>query len=800
MFAKARIYYVYQTAPARLFRLILASILVGGLMMDIYHGLFPRISLFFLSLFLMVEVFFHFKLGKTRPTLPLSENDRHFLFSLTWPAFCAYVNSVSTEKFMQTLLSQKSAQFILEKAEITPQEVTVASLTKDEIVTYAARIAKELRGTYITTMDLIVAALLLTEEQTKLLFSKQLKPSSFLHILYWARTQYNSEEHPPKSEVHFSGDGLGDAIVTGWTPETKNFTSDWTSKALRRKPLLLGRQEQYKEVVEGLLKSEHNNVLLVGDSGVGKETLLISLVHDSFSGRLPGPLRFKRMLELDLGSLIAGATEKGELTSRLEAIIEEVSHAGNIILYIPEFQNILGSSSFNLNLSGALLPYLKIGSLPIIATITKGNYKTFVEEDPIREAFTKVVLDEPTADTALLMLLQKAVEIETYYGVSISYNAVVSALEHAHIYLPDDVLPGSAVTLLTDAVNTVSLAGKEVQVINKKKIVDSIDITNKIQEKTHVSVGTPDIKESQALLHLEEVLHRRVIGQKDAVRVTAEALRRVRTGLSIDKRPVSFLFLGPTGVGKTETAKALAESYFGGEDKIVRLDMSEYTGEDGVKRLLGAPPGEGSERGELTDKIHDHPFSLVLLDEFEKAHPKILDLFLQVFEDGRLTDNKGKTVSFAHAIIIATSNAGSEFIRQAVKENQATKEDFQKKLLEYLQVKHLFKPELLNRFDAIVTFKPLTEDEIHMVVKLMLSDFEQKLTKQDIALTFGDDVVAAIAKAGFDQTFGARPIRRYIQDTIEDTIAQKKLANEIQRGSTVTISVNNNNTLQYTVR
>lgn len=798
MFANARIYHFYQTVPVRLCRAILIGVLIAGLVVDITNGAFPRFSLFFLSFLLMVEIFFHFKIGKTRPSLPLSENDRHFLLSLTWPAFCAYVNSVSTEKFIQTLLSQKSVQFILEKAEITPQEITVSSLTKDEVVVYAARVAGELHGTYITTMDLFVSALLLTEEQTKLLFSKQLKPSSFLHILYWGRSQYTREEHPPKSDIPFYGEGLGDALVTGWTPETKNYTTDWTQKALREKSFLLGRKEQYQQVVEGLLKSEHNNVLLIGDPGVGKETLLISLVHDSFSGKLPGMLKHKRILELDLGSLIAGATEKGELSARLEAIIAEVSHAGNIILYIPEFQNVLGGTSFSLNLSGALMPYLKSGVLPIVATVTKGSYKTYVEKDPIREAFTHVTLDEPDHETAILMLLQKAVSIETYYRVSISYNAVLAAFEHAHIYLPDDVLPGSAVTLLTDAANTVSLSS-QAHVINKKKIVGASDITKKIQEKTHVAVGAPDTKESKTLLQLEEILHKRVIGQDDAIRVIAEALRRIRTGLSAEKKPISFLFLGPTGVGKTETARVLAESCFGGEEKIIRLDMSEYTGDDGVKRLLGAPPGAGDERGELTDKIHDHPFSLVLLDEFEKAHKKILDLFLQVFEDGRLTDNKGKTVSFAHSIIIATSNAGSEFIREAVKEDQATKDDFQKKLLEHLQTQHLLKPELLNRFDAIVTFRPLTENEIHEVVTLMLSDLEEKLTKQDITLVFGEDVVAAIAKGGFDKAFGARPLRRYIQDTIEDAIAQMKLTNKIQRGNTVTISTDNS-TLQYTVR
>lgn len=280
-------------------------------------------------------------------------------------------------------------------------------------------------------------------------------------------------------------------------------------------------------------------------------------------------------------------------------------------------------------------------------------------------------------------------------------------------------------------------------------------------------------------------MHERVIDQEHAIIAISESMRRLRAGLVSLKRPISFLFLGPTGVGKTETAKALAELYYGGEDKMIRLDMSEYADEEGVKRLLGAPPGEGEERGELTDKIADHPASLVLLDEFEKAHQKILDLFLQVLEDGRLTDNKGKTVSFVNSIVIATSNAGAEFIREEVVKGTVIDKNFSQRLLDYLQTQHLFRPELLNRFDEVVVFKPLGLPEMQAIAKILLADMTKRLQEQDITFTYDEKLLQKIITEGFDMQFGARPLRRYIQSNIEDIMAQKKLKDEIKRGNKV---------------
>ncbi len=796
----ARVHYFYRSGFFRAIRVTVFLLLCAFVFFEVLEGLFPKIPLFLLNLFLMIEIFMDFKIGRTKPSVKVSDaKENDFLSAMTLPALETYVAQSTTEAFIHALMRFENVRFILEKAAIEGKEIAVQQGTKDAICTYAARLARELHGTYITTMDLFAAYLLLTEDTTKLLFSKELKPQEFVHILYWARVQYPHEEQPVKPLVHFSGEGLGELLVFGWTPETKNYTVDWTYTALEGRPHAIGRSDGYKALLEGLLKGENNNVLLVGDPGVGKESLLTTLIHDSFAGKLPSPLNHKRVLELMLGSLIAGASDRGQLEARVETIIAEISHAGNIILYIPDFQNILGSASFSLNIGDALLPYIKGGRLPIVACVTRGNYKVYVEQNPILEAFTVVVLEVPDKDTAIRMLLEKTEEIERVYGVSISYKSVVAAVEHAHTYLQDAVLPGSAVTLLTDTANTLSLSGARVPTQGKRKVLTAEAILSEVEGKTHVAVGQPNETETELLLHLEEYLHQRVIGQDIAIAAIAEAMRRVRSGLGSNSKPTSFLFLGPTGVGKTETAKALAALYFGGEEKILRFDMSEFVGDEGMRRLLGAAPGEGSERGELTDKMHDHPFSLVLLDEFEKADPRILDLFLQILDDGRLTDNKGKTVSFANAIIIATSNAGSEFIREMLHTGREQK-DFHAQLLEYLQLQHLFKPELLNRFDAIVTFKPLDDMQVQQVTRLLLSALVATLKEQDITLVASDDVIAHIASRGFDKQFGARPLRRYIQDTIEDAIAKKKLANEIQRGNTVTVSIDATGALQYGVQ
>lgn len=715
-------------------------------------------------------------------------------------ALSGFLTEGTAAGVIKKLIKHPQIKLILQKAAITEKEFVFSDVPKDLLAHSAFDVSKTFKGKFVTTIDVFVAYIFLTEKDTKLLFAKQLKTEDLYNILYWTRLEFPEEENPKKVRVRFEGAGFGEELVSGWTPETKKYTANFTSFAVREIPLVKGREEEFRMMAEGLVRAENNNVLLVGDIGAGKENLVRVLAYNSFEGNLGSDLNYKRIYQLLVGALTAGATTRSDLETRLQAIISEVSHAIDVMLYIPDFQNILGGSSYNLDLSGALLPYLKTGNLPVIATMTTGSYKTFMERNPLKEAFTVITLKEPDENSTIQMVMGEASVIEKKYRVILSFRAIESAVELADRFFQDQVLPGSALSLLEDVANTIA-ASKDQPFFDRThlKMVLEEHVVKKVEATTHVAIAMPSGSEIQLLLHLEDKLHSRVIAQNHAVTAIAEAMRRIRSGMTTSERPVSFLFLGPTGVGKTETAKALADLYYGGEKNIIRLDMSEYTDEDGVRRLLGAPPGEGAERGELTDKIHDNPASLVLLDEFEKANPKIHNLFLQVLDDGRLTDNKGVTVSFRNAIIIATSNAGSEFIREEVGKGTSIDKKFQQKLLEYLQTKGIFKPELLNRFDDIITFEPLGNEQVIQVVKLLLANLTKTLSAQDIKLVIDDAVVEKIAKDGFDREFGARPLRRNIEDNLGDMIAQKKLTKEITRGKTARFSIDGTGSLQLTV-
>ncbi len=739
----------------------------------------------------MIEVFFHYKISRVIPTKEVAKNKKETMYdSFTMQALYGFVTEPDTAGVIKRLIKYPQVKLIMEKANITNKELVFSDISKDILADSAFETAQTFKGKFVTTLDVFIAYLFLIEKDTKLFFAKQLKTADIYNIMYWVRQTMPEEENPKPWRVNFTGEGVGEALVTGWTPETKKYTVQFTNYALRDEPLIGGREKEFGTMLEALTKVENNNVLLVGDIGAGKENLVKALAYHSFEGNLGGWLNYKKVLQLLVGALTAGAGNRSDLEARLQDVIAEVSHAENVILYIPDFQNILGASSYGLDLSGALLPYLKGGGMPMIATMSTGAYKTYMEKNPLKEVFEVISLAEPEQDNAIQMVLGEAAKIEKKYSVILSYRSIISAVELSERFFQDEVLPGSAVALLEDVANIVSrMPDRKAYERTRHKMVLEEDVVKKVEETSHIAIALPSGNEIQVLLHLEDKLHERVIAQDDAVKAVSEAMRRLRSGMSTSERPISFLFLGPTGVGKTETAKSLADFYYGGEKNMIRLDMSEYTDENGLKRLLGAPPGEGNERGELTDKVHDNPAALILLDEFEKANPKIHNLFLQVFDDGRLTDNKGNTVSFRNAIIIATSNAGSEFIREQMEKGTKIDSKFQHQLLDQLQTQGIFKPELLNRFDDVVIFKPLGSEQVTQVVNLMLEQLKKDMDKQDIKVYFDDAVVAKIAQEGFDKDFGARPLRRYIQDTIEDIIAQKKLTKEITRGKTVTFSL-----------
>ncbi len=735
-------------------------------------------------LFLLVcIIFFEDCLMKLKPKKTIAVNsDGKKEDSFTRQALRS-VSASHTKTIVSRLLSESCVKWMMTKLGSTKPEIPLVEISKESLIDQAFEIAREAGGQFVTTMDVFAAYVLLSEPTTHFIFEKKLKLQDIGHLVSWARFDFPDEENPMPTRVHFWGSGIGDAVVYGWTPETKKYTTDITGTSLSEKPVFAGRKKEYAQAIEVMSKQENNNVLILGESGSGRSTMVQLLAYDSYVGVLPHSISHKRFLQLSVGNLLAGISNQGELEERLIAVFEELVHAGNITLYIPNIENILGASTFATDLSGTIFSYIHDSRLTIVATTTPSLYKNLAEKkSEFFDQFGVVTLTQPEPDDAFEMLLEKANSIERKYRVSISYKAILTTLQYAHRYMPDKILPGSGISLLIDAASKASSV--------KKNVVEEEDILTLLTQKTAIPVGQPDEKEKETLLHFEDKLHERVIGQDEAVFGISEAFRRLRAGLVASNRPISFLFLGPTGVGKTETAKALAEVYFHGEDKIIRFDMSEYQSVDAMKRLLGSSPGEGDERGELTDRVHDHPYCLVLLDEFEKAHPTIRDLFLQILEDGRLTDNKGRTVSFANTIIIATSNAGSEFIREEVQKGMAVDSSFQKRLIDLLQTQGIFKPELLNRFDSTVVFTPLRPEDVVQIVHLLLKSVMTRMDEQDITISFDEKVISKITAEGVDQQFGARPLRRYIQNGIEDILAQHLLRGEINRGDVLAVTVN----------
>ncbi|MEK9178463.1 MAG: AAA family ATPase, partial [Patescibacteria group bacterium] len=571
------------------------------------------------------------------------------------------------------------------------------------------------------------------------------------------------------------GEGLGESWVYGWTLETKKYMIDFTANVVQRKPDYFGREKEYSQIVEGL--SAGQSVLLVGEEGVGKTSLIETLSVESFSGKLNRHLYHRRIHQFMTDNFLAGAATQGELEERFVLLTDEVRHSGNIIILIQNLESILGQGASGLDLSGQLLPYLDPSnkSLLLVATATPSSFKQFIEPRTSFAASFKIIrIEEPDPNETLEILIKKSFDIEKKYNLIISYKALLASLNFGKKYIPERANPGASVLLLENASNKAKLS--------KKSLVTEEDVVSEVNTKTNLPVGLPKGEEQKILVNLENEMHKRLVDQEDAVSSVAEGMRRVRAGLESPKKPISFLFLGPTGVGKTETAKTLANLYFGGEAKIIRLDMSEFSGDDGVNKILSA------DKGSLSDEIFYHPFSLILLDEFEKASGAVQNVFLQILDDGRMTDNSGRTVSFVDSIIIATSNAGSEFIRESLLKNPILPNDFKKALLDYVQKERIFSPELLNRFDELVVFKPLSATDLRKIANLMLSEVSQTMREKDIEVVFDGSTVDKVATDGASEEFGARPLRRFIQDNIEDILAKKILQGEIQRGDHIVVS------------
>lgn len=640
------------------------------------------------------------------------------------------------------------------------------------------------------------------------------------------------------------------------TPTLNQFGRDLTELAAENKlDPVIGRQKEIDRVLQVLTRRTKNNPCLIGEPGVGKTAVVEGLAQRIIEQDVPETLKDKRVVSLDMASLVAGTKFRGEFEERLKKVINEIKQAGNVILFIDEMHTIIGAGAAEgaIDASNILKPALARGELQTIGATTLDEYRKHVEKDPALERrFQPVMVEEPSVEDTIKILEGLRDRYEAHHRVKISDEALAAAAKLSHRYITDRFLPDKAIDLMDEAASRVRLKTltappelkemeDELDAIRKEKDaaikaqefekaarlrdkeqeirakVDSLKekwhkdhkldqatvtedhIAQIVSDWTGIPVKRLAEEESERLLKMEEILHKRVIGQDEAVKAIARALRRARAGLKDPARPIgSFIFLGPTGVGKTELARALADAMFGDEDAMIRLDMSEYMEKFAVSRMVGAPPGYVGyeEGGELTEKIRRKPYSVVLFDEIEKAHPDVFNILLQILEDGRLTDSKGRVVDFKNTIIIMTSNVGANLIQKArvlgfapEHEEERDYASMKDKVLE--ELKRTFRPEFLNRVDEIIVFHALTQENIRAIVTLMIKEVNDRLKENDISIEVADAAKDLLAKEGFDPMYGARPLRRVIQKKIEDKLSEELLRGNISGGDTVLIDVQN---------
>lgn len=637
------------------------------------------------------------------------------------------------------------------------------------------------------------------------------------------------------------------------TPILDKFSKDLTLVASQHGfDPIIGRDNEIQRVIQILSRRTKNNPCLVGDPGVGKTAIAEYLAQKIADDNVPEILKGKRIVSLDLSSMVAGSKYRGEFEERIKNAISEVKKAGNVILFIDEIHTLIGAGGAEgaIDAANILKPSLARGELQIIGATTLNEYRKHIEKDSALERrFQPVKIEEPSEEDAIKMLFGVRDKYEAHHNVKITDKAIEAAVKLSIRYITDRFLPDKAIDLIDEAASHVRLQTctvpndikkiedkikeleqeKEAAVkseefekasdIKKKQeelkkqldherndwqdnnskshqIVDEEEIANVVANWTGINVKQLQQAESERLMNIEKILHERVVGQNEAVSAVSKAIRRGRVGLKNPKRPIgSFLFLGPTGVGKTELTRALTEALFGDENAMIRIDMSEYMEKHNVAKLIGAPPGYVGydEGGQLTEKVRRKPYSVVLFDEIEKAHPDIFNILLQILDDGRVTDSQGRMVDFKNTVIIMTSNAGARNIISNKKLGFMTHEDVKKtyedmKKNVMSEVKELFRPEFLNRIDEIIVFHPLEFEDAKEITKIMLDEVKKRVRENmELEIEFTDELIGYIAEAGFDQNYGARPLRRTIQTKIEDPIAEKILENQIDKNKKILV-------------
>ncbi|NMB45377.1 MAG: ATP-dependent Clp protease ATP-binding subunit [Firmicutes bacterium] len=638
------------------------------------------------------------------------------------------------------------------------------------------------------------------------------------------------------------------------TPTLDQFGRDLTDMAREGKlDPVIGREAEIQRVIQVLSRRTKNNPCLIGEPGVGKTAIAEGLAQQIVAGDIPETLIGKRVVTLDLGALVAGSKFRGEFEERLKKVMEEIRTSGDVILFIDEMHTIIGAGAAEgaIDASNILKPALSRGELQAIGATTIDEYRRYVERDAALERrFQPVMVDEPSVEESIAILEGLRDRYEAHHRVKITDEALAAAAKLADRYVSDRFLPDKAIDLIDEAASKVRLSGlvtppelkeleakiEEIRIekesaikneefekaaslrdqeqhlrdeladgrekwkndrVRREGVVDEDDIAEVVSSWTGIPVVKLAEEEVDRLLNLEDVLHRRVIGQDEAITSISQAIRRAYAGLKDPKRPVgSFIFLGPTGVGKTELARALAESLFGDEDAMIRLDMSEYMERHTVSRLVGAPPGYVGyeEAGQLTEKVRRRPYSVVLFDEIEKAHPEVFNVLLQVLEDGRLTDAKGRTVDFRNTVLIMTSNVGAHQIQRSsgsigfrvVEDEETSYQDMKRLVID--ELRKTFRPEFLNRIDEVIVFHALNKGHIREIVEIMLKDLRQQLQERGMLISVNDAAKDVLIDEGFEPDFGARPLRRAIQRLVETPLSEEILRGTFTEGDTILVS------------
>lgn len=732
---------------------------------------------------------------------------------------------------------------INEEASITDIDAIGFTPRTKRVIENAFMEARRLNSQYIGTEHLLVGIMREGDSvAVRIMMDLNVNPQKLYNEIVKTINETDSKEQGAKR-----GSNRGSFNST---PTLNQYGSDLTKRATEGKlDPVIGRSTEIDRVIQILSRRTKNNPCLIGEPGVGKTAIAEGLAEKIVAGDVPETLKNKRVVSVDISSMVAGAKYRGDFEERIKKSLDEVRKAGDVILFIDEIHTIVGAGSAEgaVDAANILKPLLARGEIQVIGATTTNEYRKYIEKDAALERrFSPVTVEEPSEEDAIKILEGLRDKYEAHHNVKITDDAIKAAVDLSIRYVNDRYLPDKAIDLIDEAASKVKMQSytkpdsirkleEEIEKVNKEKdeaiATQNFEKAAKLRDKQRTKkekleeeqakwkdgntknvitlnkeniaeviarwTGIPAYKitetESDKLRHLEENLHKRVIGQNEAVSAVAKAIRRGRVGLTDPNRPTgSFLFLGPTGVGKTELAKALAEAMFGNEDAMIRIDMSEFMESHSVAKLIGSPPGYVGydEGGQLTEKVRKKPYSVILFDEMEKAHPDVMNMLLQILEDGRLTDSQGRTVNFKNTIIIMTSNVGAKLITDKNKLGFANDKSAENEKQEYenikkevlAELKKQFRPEFINRIDDIIVFHKLNNEDINKIMEIMLKQVQKRLELQNYKVEIDDSAKELIAKKGVDNNYGARPLRRSIQNMLEDKIAEAILDGIIKPG------------------